>query len=99
MRSRRPAPGRRGGRIMRKTAHSIARAIAAALLFLCAGSAITGSAQDASGTFVLRAARMFDATSERMRSDAAVVVQAGRGVGGGGHAAVTVGGGTEGRGD
>src|SRR3546814_4701804 len=88
MRSRRPAPGRRGGRIMRKTAHSIARAIAAALLFLCAGSAITGSAQDASGTFVLRAARMFDATSERMRSDAVVVVQAGRIVGVGRDAAI-----------
>lgn len=74
---------------MRKTAHSIARTIVAGLIFLCAGSAITGSAQDASqGAVVLRAARMFDATSERIRDDAIVVVQAGRIVGVGRDAAI-----------
>ncbi len=66
---------------MAKTAHTIGRAMAAALLLLCAGSAISGSAQDRPETIVLRAARMFDATSDRMRTDAILVIRAGRIVG------------------
>lgn len=66
---------------MAKTAHSIARAMASALLLLCAGSALRLSAQDGPETIVLRAARMFDATSERIRPDAILVVRAGRIVG------------------
>jgi len=73
---------------MRKTAKGIARGLAAGFLFLCAGSAATGSAQDASETIVLRAARMFDATSERMRSDAVVIVRNGKIIGIGAGAAI-----------
>lgn len=73
---------------MRKVAHSIARALGAGLLFLCAGSAASGSAQDTQETVVLRAARMFDATSDRMRGDAIVVVRGGRIVGVGNSATI-----------
>jgi len=66
---------------MRNIAGSIARTLGAGVLLLCAASAASGSAPDAPETIVLRAARMFDAASERMRTDAVVVVRGGRIVG------------------
>lgn len=71
---------------MLKAIQRIARAGLAGALLLCAGA--TGSAQDGEKTVVLRAAHLFDATSERLRSDAVVVVRAGRIVAVGGDAAI-----------
>src|SRR3546814_15950787 len=62
---------------MQKGARHITRALAACALLLCAPGA-TGSAQGEPETTVLRAARMFDATSERMRTDAVIVIRGGR---------------------
>src|SRR3546814_21119964 len=62
---------------MQKAARHITRALAACALLLCAPGA-TGSAQGEPETTVLRAARMFDATSGRMRTDAVIVIRGGR---------------------
>jgi imidazolonepropionase-like amidohydrolase len=64
--------------MMQKTCHRIGRAFAACALLLCTWSSTAGTAQDAPEAIVLRAARMFDATSERMRTDAVIVVRGGR---------------------
>src|SRR3546814_2739443 len=61
---------------MQKAARHITRALAACALLLCAPGA-TGSAQGEPETTVLRDARMFDATSERMRPDAVIVLRRG----------------------
>lgn len=66
---------------MQNMSHRLTRAIAACSLLLCGGFWTAGTAHDAPETTVLRAARMFDATSERMRTDAVVVVRGGRIVG------------------
>ncbi len=63
---------------MLKSVHIIARTALAAVIMACAGAGGAGSAQDTAETTVLRAARMFDGTSERLRSDAIVVVRGGR---------------------
>lgn len=73
---------------MQKIAHRLARAFAACSLLLCGGFAPAETAQLAQQTTVLRAARMFDATSERIRTDAVVVVQGGRIVGVGANAVI-----------
>src|SRR3546814_19930190 len=58
---------------MQKGARHITRALAACALLLCAPGA-TGAAQGEPETTVLRAARIFDATSERMRTDAVIAI-------------------------
>lgn len=66
---------------MQKAAHRLMRTIAVGALLLGGWSGTSGSAQDAADTTVLRAARMFDAKSEQMRTDAVVVVRGGRIIG------------------
>lgn len=73
---------------MLQSIHKLARAACLAAALLCAGAAPSGLAEDGAETIVLRAARLFDGTSERLRGDAVVVVRGGRIVGVGSKAAI-----------
>ena len=73
---------------MLQSIHKLARIACLAAALLCAGAAPSGLAADGEETIVLRAARLFDGTSERLRSDAVVVVRGGRIVGVGSKAAI-----------
>src|SRR3546814_8362932 len=55
-------------------------------LLLCMGS--SGAAEDGTRTIALRAAHLFDATSEGLRDDAVVIVHDGKIVAVGGEAAI-----------
>src|SRR3546814_12577951 len=58
-------------------------------LLLCMGS--SGAAEDGTRTIALRAAHLFDATSEGLRDDAVVIVHDGKIVAVGGEAAIPAG--------